>query len=134
MSRRTATEIRSAARFWGRSGTRNPVLSILAKRTPAYIVTVGVAVVGFLRGTGKRGFPGFRQTTGPASIGDATEESMFKSTSISFSVLSTLAASQFLAGCGTAPGAADDVEIGRTSQALHAPELPSPTLAAPDGN
>jgi hypothetical protein len=59
---------------------------------------------------------------------------MFKSSGISFSVFSTLVASQFLAGCGVAPDTGDDVEIGRTSQALHSPALPSPTLAVPDGN
>lgn len=59
---------------------------------------------------------------------------MFKSFGISFSVLSTVVASQFLAGCGVAPETGDDVEVGQTSQALHAPALPSPTLAVPDGN
>lgn len=59
---------------------------------------------------------------------------MFKSFGISVSVLSTVVASQFLAGCGVAPEAGDDVETGRTSQALRAPALPSPTLAVPDGN
>lgn len=61
---------------------------------------------------------------------------MFKKYSISFPILSTLVASQFLAACGGTidTGSVDGVEVSQTSQALRAPELPSPTLAAPAGN
>jgi hypothetical protein len=61
---------------------------------------------------------------------------MFKSFSISFPILSTMVAAQFLAACGGSidTSASDDVEIARASDALRAPVLPSPTLAVPAGN
>lgn len=63
---------------------------------------------------------------------------MFRASAIRISlpVLSAIAGSLFAAACGGSAegGAPDGLDVGRASQALSAPVLPSPTLAVPDGN